>query len=296
MGFVTANGIEMCVEEHGPASARPLLLIAGFSAQLVSWDPGFLDSLVDRGFRVITFDNRDAGLSHHFDGVDSRIGEILASTLNGDGDAPQPTGPYLLSDMAQDALGVLSAFDLESAHVVGASMGGMIAQMVAILAPDRVKTLTSIMSTTSEPEYSRPTPEAQAVLLREPAVGLEATIEGYIESGRIIGSKTHFDEVAVAGRATREYERGMYPEGTARQLAAILSSGDRAADLVTLNVPTLVIHGAQDPLIPLAGGIRTAELIPAAELLVLDDMGHDLPRPLWGEITGAIDRIATANP
>jgi pimeloyl-ACP methyl ester carboxylesterase len=302
MAYVTAGGIRLWVEQHGPEDGQPLVLVCGFTAQVVSWDPGFLEALGYAGFRVTIFDNRDVGLSHRFDGVDSNLAEILPQVLalaNGAGNSITASGsarpPYELADMARDTLGVMDALGIETAHIVGTSMGGMIAQSVAILAPHRCRTLTSIMSTTSEPEVSMPTPEAQAALFGPPPQTLAEAIESSLAWSAVTGSKSYRDTEAVVRRTTAEFERGLYPEGSARQLAAILGSGDRAAQLADLDVRTLVIHGLDDTLIPPSGGQRTAEVIPSSTLLMLDGMGHDLPRPLWPEIVGAIQHIARPN-
>ena len=298
MAYIKSNGLPFWVEQHGPEGGQPLVLICGFTAQVVSWDPGFVGTLADAGFRVVTFDNRDVGWSHKFEGVDPNLGPILTRSLelaagidSGEGHAAA-LPPYWLADMASDAAGIMDALGIDSAHIVGTSMGGMIAQSLAIAAPHRCRTLTSIMSTTSEPKYSTPTPEAQAALLGPPPATLQETIDSYLASSRVIGSKRFHDPAAVTRRATAEYERGLYPEGSARQLAAVLGSGDRADQLTQLEVRTLVVHGLDDTLVPPAGGERTAELIPDAELLMLADMGHDLPRPLWDEIVGAIKSMA----
>jgi pimeloyl-ACP methyl ester carboxylesterase len=201
----------------------------------------------------------------------------------------RPDVPYTLDDMADDTAGILDALGLESAHVVGASMGGMIVQTLAILHPQRVRSLTSIMSTTGDPALPPAKPEAMAVLLAPPPSEREASIERGVQTWRTIGSPGFpFDEANVRKRAALAYDRCFHPEGTARQLAAILVHGSRRARLAHLKVPALVIHGAADPLVPIEGGRDTAASIPGAELLVIEGMGHDLPQGAWPQIVGAI--------
>lgn len=280
------GGIELEYEVLGPDSGPPMLLIMGFTAQLISWPDGFCQQLVDHGFRVIRFDNRDCGLSTKFDGVEVDLARVLEAALGGQPDQ-LPAVPYTLSDMAADAVGLLDHLGLDSAHVVGASMGGMIAQHLAIEHPDRVRSLTSIMSMTGEPEYGSPMPEASQVLLAPPPHDRDEYVASSVKYS-VWQSKRYFDPDEVRAQAARAYDRAFYPQGANRQLAAIYASGSRADGLARLEVPTLVIHGRDDTLIPPTGGQRTAELIPRATLLLVADMGHDLPAPLWPLLTGAI--------
>jgi pimeloyl-ACP methyl ester carboxylesterase len=290
MPRAAANGIEIEYDTFGKSSDRPLLLVMGFGAQLISWDEGFCSMLAGHGFHVIRYDNRDVGLSTKLDGVTVDVGGALVALTTG---APCPEMPYTLSDMSDDAFGLLDALDIESAHIVGASMGGMIVQTMAIEHPERVSTMTSIMSTTGEREYGQGTATAIEALLRPPPTDREGYIENSVTAWKIFGSQRYFDEAKVRDRAARGFDRSFYPEGAARQLGAIVSSGSRADALRKLEVPTLVIHGRGDTLIQPSGGERTAELIPGANLLVCHDMGHDLPEPLWPLITEVIASHAT---
>lgn len=271
------HGVEIEYQTMGREGDPALLWIMGFTAQMTAWPDELLQMFVDRGFRVIRFDNRDCGLSSKHDGVMVDTDAVTAAALMGD---PPPPVPYTLSDMAADAAGVLDAVGVERAHVIGASMGGMIAQTFAIEHPHRTATLTSIMSMPGDLAYGSPTPEAMAALLAPPP----PTRAEYIESAAnwaVWCSKKHFDLAEAKARAAREYDRSFYPEGAHRQLAAIYASGDRSDALRSVTVPTLVIHGRDDTLITPSGGERTAELVPGARLLMVDDMGHDLPMPLW---------------
>lgn len=268
----------------GSPDHPPLLLVMGFTAQMIVWPEAFCSRLVDHGYFVIRFDNRDCGLSGKLDGVVVDPNAVMHARLSG---TELPEVPYTLSDMAADAVGLLEHLGLDSAHVVGASMGGMIAQTMAIEHPHRVRSLTSIMSMTGELEYGSPTPEAGAVLLAPPPADRQAYIDNSVNA-RVWQSRRFFDEKQVRADAARGYDRSFYPEGAPRQLAAIYASGSRAEGLSALRVPTLVIHGTDDTLLQPDGGRRTAELVPGSSLMMLADMGHDLPEPLQPMITGAI--------
>lgn len=283
--MVSANGLEFAVAEMGDPSGPPMMLILGFTAQLVSWEAEYLQRLADGGVRLVLMENRDSGRSARLDGVDSNLDQVLGAALAGD-QIPRPA--YTLSDMAADVVGVMGALDIDSAHIVGQSMGGMIAQTIAIEHADRVRSLTSVMSTTGESTYGRPTPEAQAALLAPPPTSIEAAIAGSLAWAKVCGSKRFFDPETIERRVTREYTRGLYPEGAGRQLAAILGSGDRADGLRSVTAPTLVLHGLDDTLITPDGGRRTAELVRGSTLVEVADMGHDLPYPLWDELVGSI--------
>lgn len=286
MPTVAANGIRVCYDELGTPSDPPVLLIMGLGSQMIFWRDDFCQLLVDRGRRVIRFDNRDVGQSSWFD--EHGMPDIL-SIMGAVAGGQSVTVPYLLRDMAADSAGLLDALGIESAHVVGASMGGMIAQTLAIEAPARVRSLTSIMSTTGDTDLPPPRPEALAVLLSPPPSGREESIERTVTVFRTIGSPGFpYDEQEVRAVATEAFERGANPAGVARQLAAILASGSRSAALRALRMPALVVHGIDDPLVPFAGGQRTAEAIPGARTLFIEGMGHDLPRPLWPRIVDAI--------
>jgi pimeloyl-ACP methyl ester carboxylesterase len=282
------NGIEIGYETHGDPAAEPLLLVMGLGAQLTLWPVELCDALVDRGFFVVRYDNRDVGLSTKFSDAG---GDFMTSFLKASQGEPIELA-YDLSDMAADGMALLDHLGIESAHVVGASMGGMIAQTMAIDHPARVRTLTSIMSTTGEPEVGQPQPEALQVLLRPVASSREEAIEADVAARRVIGSPEHFDEAVARQRAAETYDRCYNPAGTARQLLAIVGSGSRAEGLAQIAVPTLVIHGDIDPLVTPGGGRRTAELVPGAELLVIEGMGHDLPLALLPPIVDAITSLA----
>lgn len=283
---VPANigSVEIEYEEMGRRDDPTLLLVMGFGAQLIGWPDSFCRMLVDRGFHLVRFDNRDCGLSTKLDGVPVDVDPVIAAVF---ADQPPPPVPYTLSHMAEDAVGLLDHLGIERAHVVGASMGGMIAQHVAIEHPTRVASLTSIMSMTGEPEYGSPLPEAAEALLSPPATERDAYIAESVKYG-VWQSRRYFDADQVRADAARSFDRSFYPEGSARQLAAIYASGRRTAGLQSLAVPTLVVHGRDDTLIPPSGGQRTAELVPGSTLLLVADMGHDLPPPLQPLVADAI--------
>lgn len=275
-------GIVIAYERFGDEQAPPVLLIMGIGAQLVGWPEGFCAELVARGLHVIRFDNRDAGLSSHF--PDAPVPD-LAAALTGD----LSTASYTLSDMAADAVGLLDALGLGSAHIVGASMGGMIAQTIAIEHPHRVWSLTSMMSTTGDRSVGQPTAEALRALAGPPPVGRDDVIDRSVRALKAVGSPGfRVDEAELRERAGRSYDRASNPLGIARQAAAIIASGDRTEPLRSVRVPVLVIHGADDAMCDVSGGRATAQAIPGAELVVIDGMGHDLPRELWPEIASRI--------
>lgn len=275
----TANGIEICYEVFGEPGGRPLVLIMGLGAQMISWPEEFIGLLVDSGHRVVRFDNRDAGLSTHFTPADHL--------------APAPS--YTLDDMADDTAGLMDVLGWDSAHVVGTSMGGMIAQALAIRHPGRVRTLTSIMSTPG-PRVGRPTEAAMAALMAPPARDRDEAIARAVETARIVGSTGYeMDVERVTRVAAAAYDRCHDPAGTARQFKAIRISGDRTEGLRGLSVPALVIHGEDDPLVAIDGGVATADAIPGAKLLTFPGMGHDLPRPIWPVIAEAITELTGRN-
>jgi pimeloyl-ACP methyl ester carboxylesterase len=283
-----ANGIELCWDSFGDAGAPPLVLIMGLAAQMIAWPDEFCALLAEHGFRVVRFDNRDIGLSTRFDSAGiPDIGAALTAAMQG-----KPVdAPYRLSDMAADAFGLLDALGIARAHVVGASMGGAIAQTMAIERPDRLLTLTSIMATTGEPGLPPPTPEAMGVLLKPPVTTLDGYIRSYVETWKVLRAGSFPDDEALdRERAEAVFARGLNPAGVARQLAAILASGSRKAALRSVRVPTLVLHGDADPLVPLACGVDTAESVPGARLAVIPGMGHALPISFWKRI---VEEIAT---
>lgn len=278
------SGIELEYDTFGSPDDPALLLVMGFTAQMIAWQDGFCEQLAARGRYVIRFDNRDCGLSSKLDGQHVDTAAVLGAAMSG---AEIPPVPYLLSDMAADAIGLLDHLDIDRAHVVGASMGGMIVQTMAIEHPDRLHSVTSIMSTVGDPDYGAAKPEAMAILLSPPPSGRDEVIE---RSGgfKIWASKRYYDEAAAKEFAAIAYDRSFYPEGATRQLAAITASGDRSEALRSVTTPMLVIHGLDDTLIDPSGGRRTAELVPNAHLLEVADMGHDMPPPLWPLLTSAI--------
>ncbi len=281
---VLPSGIELEYDTFGSPDDPALLLVMGFTAQMIAWDEEFCRQIADKGRFVVRFDNRDCGLSSKLDGESVDQIAVMTAVVGG---GEMPPVPYTLSDMASDAIGLLDHLEIEQAHVVGASMGGMIVQTMAIEHPDRLLSVTSIMSTTGDREYGAPTPEAMQVLLAPPPPTREGVIERSADF-QVWASKRYFDAELTAEFAGRSFDRSFYPEGSIRQLAAIFASGDRSEHLPGVTTPTLVIHGLDDTLIDPSGGRRTAELIPGAHLLELADMGHDLPGPLWPMITGAI--------
>jgi pimeloyl-ACP methyl ester carboxylesterase len=270
MTSATANGISIEYETFGDPGAPPVLLIMGLGCQLTAWDPDFCRALAAAGFFVIRYDNRDVGLSTWFDDAgDPDVGALLAGTAS---------SPYAIADLAADAAGLLDALGITSAHIVGVSMGGMIAQTFAIDFPERTRTLVSIMSTTGDPTVGQPHPDALATLMVPPATSREEAIEQSVTTWRVIGSTGFpFDEDRVREQAATDYERGFHPAGTARQLAAIITQPDRTKELSVLDVPALVIHGEADPLVDPSGGQATAAAIPGATLDLVPGMGHDLP-------------------
>ena len=287
MAQAAVGGLTIEYETAGRPADPPLLLIAGFGAQLIAWPRAFCERLAAGGRFVIAFDNRDCGLSSKIEGVLPDVPAIAAAASSGDFELARALAPYTLSDMAADAAGLLSALGIERAHVLGASMGGMIAQTLAIEHPARVLSLTSMMSTTGEPGFGASTPEAREVLLK-PAPPDRA---GYIEASLnslVWRSKRYPDAAAVQRLAGEAYDRCYCPEGVTRQFAAMIAGEPRAQKLRELCLPTLVMHGLDDTLIAPSGGERTAAMIPGASLLLIEDMGHDRPEALWPKICGAI--------
>jgi pimeloyl-ACP methyl ester carboxylesterase len=278
--------LELAYETFGSEQDPALLLIMGLAAQMLAWPDEFCTALADTGRYVIRFDNRDIGLSTHFDHVPP---PNILKLMQGD----TSDATYRLDDMADDAAGLLTALGIERAHIVGASMGGMIAQAFAIKYPERTLSLTSIMSTPG-PDVGRATPQAQAALTIPPPNDRDEAGARAVEVFRIIGSPGYpMDEEEVADVARRSFDRRSDPAGVMRQLAAIGASGDRTAALQQLSVPALVIHGADDPLVTVAGGKATAAALNGSRLIVLPGMGHDLPRDLWPVIVNAIAALGT---
>lgn len=287
----SANGIAIEYETFGSRDGAPVLLIMGLGCQLTFWDNRFCEMLVTRDCYVIRFDNRDVGLSTKLDsaGVPDIAG-LRSATAAGQ----KAAAPYLIEDMAADAIGLLDSLAIEKATLVGLSMGGMIAQAVAIQFPERVKSLVSIMSATGDPSEPWSDPEVVAQLMAPPPPGREATIEQSVEISRILtGPGFPFAEDRIRRRATRDYDRSFYPQGTTRQLAAIIASDSRTQALSDLDLPVLVIHGDADPLIPVGYGRMTAAAISNAELMEIEGMGHDFPVELAAEVAEAVAKLAT---
>jgi len=286
MASIKANGIQIEYDTFGDSSSPALLLIMGLGAQMVLWDEEFCEQLAAKGHFVIRFDNRDIGLSAKFH--DAGMPDLMAAmtaTMQG----TKIDSAYSIDDMAADSVGLLDALGIDKAHICGASMGGMIAQTIAIRHPERVTSLTSIMSTTGDPNLPRAKPEIMALLLTPPPKGREANIKHGVNIWRTIsGSGLPFDEEWMQKRVGLSYDRCFYPQGVARQLMAILAHGDRTPGLKSVSAPTLVIHGAEDPLVPVECGKATAEAVPGASLLVIEGMGHSLPVVIWPLIIGAI--------
>ena len=286
----TVGDIEVAYNTLGDATDPPVVLISGLGAQLIAWEDDFCQQLVDRGLFVIRFDSRDVGLSSH---LADRPTSASAETAGA-----APAAFYTLAQMAADTAGLIDNLGLGSAHVVGISLGGMIAQILAIEHPERVRSLTSIMSTTGHNQVGQPTDVARALFLLPPVTTREDAIDRAMLFNRTVGSPAYpTDETELRDRAVRAFDRAVNPQGVARQLAAAMTTPDRTEDLLRLDLPTLVIHGAEDPVIAVSGGQATAEAIPGAELVVIEGMGHDLPRPLWPTVAERIAAlVARAQP
>ena len=274
---------------HGGAASAPLvLLIMGLGAQCVQWDAEFCQALADRGFAVVRFDNRDVGLSTRLDDLAvPRVLELLGKATQG----RAVHVDYTLTDMAADTARLITALGYQSAHIVGASMGGMIAQRVALHFPAQVLSLTSIMSTTGAPDLPRGNREAFAALSAPPPATLEEFEEYSLRLWRVIGSPTLSDGARTRRTAREVFERGSYPQGFLRQFAAVIAEPSRHEALAALKLPALVIHGSADPLIPVEAGRATAQAIAQAELLELADMGHDLPQIYWAAMLDAMCKV-----
>jgi pimeloyl-ACP methyl ester carboxylesterase len=290
MPNVTANGIQIEYDTSGDRSLPALLLISGCGAQMNLWDVEFCELLARTGLFVIRFDNRDAGLSTKFDaaGVPDMMAAFKAAM---EGKAVESA--YSLDDMADDSVGLLDALGIEKAHICGISMGGMIAQVISYRHPKHVLSLTSIMSSTGNPDLPQGKPDAIAAVVAPAPREREAYVEHNMNIWRTIWSPGFpFEEKRARTFMEKSYDRSYYPQGMARQNTAILANGDRRPSLSSIKVPTLVIHGADDPLIPVEGGKDTARVIPGARLLIINGMGHDMPKGVWVEIADAISKHA----
>jgi pimeloyl-ACP methyl ester carboxylesterase len=282
---VASNGIEIAYETFGAPGGRPLLLVMGLGAQMLGWHPELCSALAAEDFFVVRYDNRDVGLSTHLhDAPPPNLGAAMGGDFS--------SVSYRFEDMVDDGVGLLDALGLDRAHVVGVSLGGMIAQTMAIMHPDRVRSLTSIMSSPGV-GIGPPIPAVQAAFSVPPPMGRSEVVKWTVAIFKIIGSPGYPMDVAwlreVAGQS---YDRGFDPTGIARQSLAISASGDRTAALARVTAPALVVHGDADPVVQLPAGHATAAALPDAELLVLPGMGHDLPRGIWPTLVAAISRLA----
>jgi len=288
MPNVKANGIQLEYDAMGNPACPPLLLIMGLGGQLIHWDDDFCRQLVDRGVYIVRFDNRDTGLSTRFESAGlPDMAELLDARLQG----RSIETPYTLEDMAADAAGLLEALNIKKAHICGSSMGGMIAQTLALHHPQRLLSLTSIYSTTGNPDLPQPQPAAMEALLTPQPAERQAYLDFNVRTMQAIaGSGFPFDEQFIRRISARAYDRAFYPPGVGRQMMAVMAQKDRTAALGSVTVPTLVIHGTADPLVPAAHGQATADAIPGAQLLLVEGMGHDLPhiKGPWPQVIDAI--------
>ena len=289
---ISANGIQLEVEDHGPVTGEPLLLIMGLGMQLVAWHNDFVASLVARGFRVIRFDNRDIGLSQRFDhlGVSNLTIDSIKYAVG-----LKVTGPYTVADMADDTAGLLDALGIPSAHVCGASMGGMIAQQLAVRHPTRVKSLTLMMTGSGSRRLPGPTLKVRSALISRPenANDINSVIAHYVRLYKLIGSPGYpASDAYLKERLGMSVRRSYRPQGTARQMVAIAADGNRSPLLSQIKVPTQVIHGQNDPLVPVAAGHDLAQKISGAKLDLVEGMGHDLPVELWPRFVAGISDAA----
>jgi pimeloyl-ACP methyl ester carboxylesterase len=283
--FARVGELDIAYQTLGDPAAPPLLLVMGLGMHLIHWDLELCRQLAERGFHVIRYDNRDAGLSTKIDAPVPNLMRAMA------GLPIDP--PYLLGDMADDAFGLLDHLGIDRAHVLGASMGGMIGQEMAIRRPERVLSLASLMSTTGERRHGRPKLRLWSLFVHRAPRRRDDYVDYFVRVFRMIGSRgLPVDEPRLRELAAATYDRGHHPAGTGRQLGAIMASGDRTEQLRRLQLPTVVIHGEDDPLVPFRGGVATAQAIPDAELIAIPGMGHDLPRQVWPTIGDAVARNA----
>lgn len=290
--LVEANGISLCYQTIGDPQASPLLLVMGLGVQLIGWPEQFCQLLAEEGFYVIRYDNRDIGKSTQFDAAPALLKRHIVGNHFFGRNFPIK---YTLEDMANDAVGLLNALNIESAHIVGASMGGMISQLVTLNHPQRVRTLTSIMSTTNERDLPQATVKARAILLKPRQTDFEKYLEVAITSFEYFnGSVFAYDKEYMRNYLTESWKRSTSDTGTGRQLAAVLNTSGRRKRLREISVPTLIIHGDADPLVPYQHGIDTAEAIPTARLLTIRGMGHTLPHDAWPTMVGGISQHAFA--
>jgi len=291
MARIHANGIDIEYEDFGPKTGALILLIMGLGVQLTRWPLEFIEILTSRGYRVIRYDNRDVGLSQKFDSAGpADLTKLMTEMAQG----KKATPAYTLEDMANDAAGLLGALGIDKAHIVGASLGGMIGQLVAANHPVKTISFTSIMASTGNSALPPAKPEAMALYLnRPPITDVEAAIEAAVEASKAIGSPGYpTDEKEIRQRAAEDFQRSNYPAGVSRQTAAALTNGDRREALKRIKAPTVVIHGVDDPLVPIEAGRDTAANIAGAKLIEIPGMGHDLPAALYSRIADAIESVA----
>jgi pimeloyl-ACP methyl ester carboxylesterase len=288
---IAVNGsVELHYETFGDPAHPPLLLVNGLGSQSIRFRVEWCERFVAAGFFTIRFDNRDVGLSTIVDAPVPDLRDVRTALAAGE----PPEVPYTLSDMALDALAVLDAVEVDQTHVMGLSMGGMIAQTMAIEHPQRVRSLISVMSTTGDPDVGRSSPDAGRLLMTPAEPTREGVVARAIEAARTYGSPDHVDEDRLAAMAIEDFERSFQPAGTARQLAAVTASGSRSAALRSVSAPTLVLHGDQDRLVEPSGGRRTADVIPGARFELLEGMGHDYPPAFWDPIVDLVADHARA--
>jgi len=292
MPFATNGAVELYYETFGPREGDPLLLVNGLGSQCINYDVELCALFVERGFFVVRFDNRDVGLSTKLDDFTPHLRDVVAARREG----REPDVPYQLADMADDAVAVLDALDIAAAHVVGVSMGGMVVQQLAIAHPERVSSMTSIMSSTGDPDVGQSSPEVNALFYSPPGTDRESVIERAQALEALYTSPSEYDPRRTAQRVGAAFERCFCPRGLARQLAAIVASGSRSEALRSVRRPALVLHGTADRLIDLSGGQRTAEVLTGARFVAIEGMGHDLPPRYWGVVVDEITALAaTAN-
>jgi len=290
---VKANGITLEVEDHGSPNGEPLVLIMGLGMQLIAWHEDFVQSLVDRGFRVIRFDNRDIGLSENFDrlGVPNLAIAALKHTVGW-----QVNSPYSLVDMANDTAGLLDAMGIAKAHICGASMGGMVGQQLALHHPNRVKSLTLIMTSSGSRQLPQPSMKVRTAMLSRPddPKSFDSIVAHYVSIYKLIGSPGYpAGDEWLTKRLSMSVKRSYRPRGTTRQLTAIAADGDRSKLLSRISAPTQILHGLSDPLVPVEAGRQLASLIPGAKMDLIEGMGHDLPMALWPRFADGIGAAAS---
>lgn len=292
MPTTRVSDLDLYFDRFGDPTNETVLLVSGLGAQCPGYDEQMCELVVAAGYQVVRYDNRDVGLSTHLDGAPADAMSAYAAAIAGE----PVEAAYTLSDMAADGIGLLDSLEIDRAHVLGSSMGGMIAQTMAIEHPERVRSLTSLYSTTGEPEYGTPDADVLVSLLSimVPQDTREGRVATSVELARLIGSPDVFDESRARALAELLVDRSYDPEGVARQMVAILASGSRAEGLAALALPTMVLHGDCDPLVNVSGGRRTAELVPGAELRIFEGMAHDMPPSYWDRIVGGLlDNAAT---